>query len=69
MLSVAVCAWLLERQERALDGQADRDFTRVKRAGVRFYLEQIVPEALGLAAAATASAEVLYAVRADALNG
>ena len=59
MLSVAVCGWLLEREGRAA---GDDDFGRMKGATVRFYLEQIVPEALGLRAAATASADVLYAV-------
>jgi len=38
----------------------------VKRAAVRFYLDQIVPEALGLRAAAMASADVLYAIPAEA---
>jgi alkylation response protein AidB-like acyl-CoA dehydrogenase len=36
--------------------------TMLKAASVRFYLEQIVPEAMGLAAAASASAAVLYAI-------
>lgn len=38
----------------------------MKRAAVRFYLEQIVPEAAGLEAAATATADRLYAVPAGA---
>jgi len=38
----------------------------VKRAACAFYLDQIVPEALGLEAAANASAEVLYALPAGA---
>ena len=63
MLSVAVCGWLLERQARAA---GDDDFGRMKRTAARFYLEQIVPEALGLRAAATASADVLYALPAEA---
>ena len=63
MLSVAVCGWLMERQGRAA---GDDDFGRMKRTVTRFYLDQIVPEALGLRAAATASAEVLYAVEAEA---
>jgi alkylation response protein AidB-like acyl-CoA dehydrogenase len=63
MLSVAVCGWLMERQGRAA---GDDDVGRMKRTVVRFYLDQIVPEALGLRAAATASAEVLYAVEAEA---
>ena len=64
MLSVAVCGWLMERQGRALTG--NEPFAAMKRASVAFYLDQIVPEALGLRAAATASAEVLYAVPAEA---
>jgi 3-(methylthio)propanoyl-CoA dehydrogenase len=64
MLSVASCGWLLERQARAATG--DDAFAQMKRAAVRFYLEQIVPEALGLEAAASANAEVLYAVSAEA---
>ncbi len=64
MLSVATCGWLLERQARTLTG--DEAFAAMKRAAVGFYLDQIVPEALGLRAAASASAEVLYAVPAEA---
>ncbi len=64
MTSVAVCGWLMEREGR--HAQGDEEFAVVKRAAVRFYLDQIVPEALGLKAAATASAEVLYAIPAEA---
>ncbi len=64
MLSVATCGWLMERQGRAATG--DAPFMAMKRAAVRFYLDQIVPEALGLRAAAMASADVLYAVPAAA---
>jgi alkylation response protein AidB-like acyl-CoA dehydrogenase len=64
MTSVAVCGWLMEREGRHATG--DEAFATVKRAAVRFYLDQIVPEALGLKAAATASADVLYAVPAEA---
>ena len=63
MLSTAVCGWLMERQARATGND---DFGRMKRAVARFYVEQVVPEALGLRAAATASAETLYAVEAEA---
>ncbi len=63
MVSVATCGWLMERQGRAATG--DAPFMRMKRACVRFYLEQIVPEALGLVAAAQAPADVLYAVEAE----
>jgi alkylation response protein AidB-like acyl-CoA dehydrogenase len=64
MLSVATCAWLLVREAAALTGEDN--FAQMKRAAVRFYLEQIVPEALGLQSAATADAGVLYAVPAEA---
>ncbi len=60
MLSVATCGWLLERQARAEGADA------VKQASVAFYLDQIVPEAMGLEAAANAPAAPLYALSADA---
>jgi 3-(methylthio)propanoyl-CoA dehydrogenase len=63
MLSVATCGWLLEQQARAAP---DDDFGHAKRVATRFYLDQIVPEALGLRAAATAPADVLYALPAQA---
>ncbi len=64
MTSVATCGWLLEREGRHATG--DETFAQMKRASVAFYLDQIVPEALGLKAAATAKADVLYAVPAEA---
>ncbi|RHW17730.1 acyl-CoA dehydrogenase [Sphingomonas gilva] len=64
MCAVAVCGWLMERQGRAASGTDD--FARIKRASARFYLDQLVPEALGLKPAAMASADVLYAVNAEA---
>ncbi|MEA3013384.1 MAG: 3-(methylsulfanyl)propanoyl-CoA dehydrogenase [Sphingomonadales bacterium] len=67
MLSVAVSGWLLARQLAALkDYDGDPAFAGMKRAAARFYLDQLVPEAGGLAAAATASAELLYSVDDDA---
>jgi alkylation response protein AidB-like acyl-CoA dehydrogenase len=64
MVSVAVCGWLMERQGRAA-ADGDDDFLRMKRAVCAFYVEQIVPEALGLHAAATASAAGLYQLPAE----
>jgi alkylation response protein AidB-like acyl-CoA dehydrogenase len=66
MLSVATCGWLLEREAAAVEDDA---FGRHKRAVVAFYLDQIVPEALGLRAAAEAPASQLYALEAEALAG
>ncbi len=67
MLSVAICGWLMETSGRiASEASGDPAFLAMKRAAARFYVEQVVPEALGLKAAATASAEVLYSVPAEA---
>ena len=63
MLSVATCGWLMERQRAAATG--DDDFSRMKRAVADFYIAQIVPEAMGLAAAAGAPAAQLYALPAE----
>ena len=60
MLSVAACGWLMERQAGAAAGDA------VKTTAAAFYLDQILPEAFGLEAAANAPAAVLYALPADA---
>ncbi len=64
MLSVATCGWLMERSGRLAIGEDD--FATMKRAACAFYVAQIVPEALGLEAAATATADVLYSVSAEA---
>jgi 3-(methylthio)propanoyl-CoA dehydrogenase len=64
MLSVATCGWLMEREGRAATG--DNAFAKTKRATTAFYVSQIVPEAMGLKAAATASAAQLYAIPAEA---
>jgi alkylation response protein AidB-like acyl-CoA dehydrogenase len=67
MLSVAVCGWLMEAQGRiAARSEGDPAFLQMKQAATRFYVEQIVPEAMGLRAAAMARAETLYAVNAEA---
>lgn len=66
MLSVAVCGWLMEAQGRiAAEADGDPAFLAMKAAAARFYVAQVVPEAMGLKAAAMASAEVLYVVQAD----
>ena len=53
----------MARQVAALDGyDGDPAFKAMKRAAARFYLDQIVPEARGLAAAATRERGMLYSV-------
>ncbi|RYE03596.1 MAG: acyl-CoA dehydrogenase [Sphingomonadales bacterium] len=67
MLSTAVCGWLMEMSGRiAAREQGDPAFLAMKQASARFYVAQIVPEAMGLKAAAMAKAEILYAVDAEA---
>ncbi len=66
MLSVAVCGWLMEREGRAAVA-GDTPFLKAKSAVADFYVGQLVPEALGLRAAALASADDLYAVDAETL--
>jgi len=64
MVAVMTGGALMARQGRAA---SDNAFGTAKRAVVRYYLDRIVPEALGKAAAATAGAAGLYAVSAEAL--
>lgn len=66
MLSVATSAWLMVRQVAALDAdEGDPAFAAMKRAAGRFYLDQVVPEAGGLKAAALAKAGILYSIDED----
>jgi alkylation response protein AidB-like acyl-CoA dehydrogenase len=65
MLSVATAGMLMARQLAAAEG--DTPFLAMKRTACRYYLERIVPEAMGLAAQATGGAELLYAVDAATL--
>jgi hypothetical protein len=67
MMSVAVEGWLLARQEKALDRIADPEFRALKQAAIRFFLDRIVPEALGHKAGAMAGAAALYDVPEEAL--
>jgi 3-(methylthio)propanoyl-CoA dehydrogenase len=72
MLSVATCGWLLERQGKiaahcASTRNGDADFLAQKQAVAKYYLANIAAEAIGLEAAATAGADLLYALTADQL--
>lgn len=64
MLSVAVCGWLMERAGQV--ALPDDDFAKMKRACVGFYLDQILPEAIGLRVAAMTGADPLYKLDAEA---
>ncbi|HMP45914.1 MAG TPA: acyl-CoA dehydrogenase [Sphingopyxis sp.] len=59
MLATATCGWLMALQHRAAkaalaDGAGDAAFFEAKIASTRFYLQQIVPAAAGLAPSALA---------------
>ncbi len=71
MLSILTCGWLMARQLRVAQakrgtGDGDSSFLDMKVAACRFYLDQIVPEATGLKAAAMAEAALLYSIGEDA---
>ena len=65
MVSVLVCGGLMARQGKA--AVSDSAFDQAKRVTVRYYLDHIVPEALGKAAAANAGAALLYQLDAEEL--
>lgn len=65
MVSVMTCGGLMARQGKA--ATSDSAFDKAKRVTVRYYLDHLVPEALGKAAAATAGADILYALSAAEL--
>ena len=68
MCSVMVAGWLLERLGRVVDAETETDgFIRGRRAAIDYFLAAIVPEALGLGAAAQTGAELLYRSTADNL--
>lgn len=73
MLSVATCGWLMLQEagiaKAALGDDPDNAFLQAKLVTTRFYLDRIVPEALGLAAQAVGGAQLLYALDADQLFG
>jgi alkylation response protein AidB-like acyl-CoA dehydrogenase len=70
MCAVAVAGWQLLRQGRAAStGEAPASLAEAKPVVARFFIAQIVSEALGLEAAATGGAQLLYDLDAEALAG
>jgi hypothetical protein len=68
MSAVAVAGWQLARQAEAVATGAAPSLAASKPVTARYFLDQLVPEALGLAAAARGGADVLYALPAEALS-
>lgn len=68
MSAVAVAGWQLQRQARALAGEATPQ-AQAKAVVARYFATHIASEARGLKAQATAGADLLYALSAEALAG
>lgn len=68
MSAVAVAGWQMARQVQAVAGGAAPSLAASKPVTASYFAEQIVPEALGLAAAARGGANVLYSLPAEALT-
>ena len=70
MCAVAVAGWQLLRQMRAAGAEdVPAGIARSKPAIARYFLDCVVPEAMGLKAAATGGAALLYALDAESLVG
>ncbi len=72
MLAVATAGWQMAVQDsaaaaRLAEGQGDPAFLTAKRTTARFFLDRIVPEALGRKSGAIAGASGLYSISAEAL--
>jgi len=68
MNAVLVAGWQLERLDRVLAAGEGDAFSAGRRAAIAFFLGSVVPEALGLGAAAGQGAALLYRAPAEALG-
>jgi alkylation response protein AidB-like acyl-CoA dehydrogenase len=68
MSAVAVAGWQLARQAKAVAAGAAPALAASKPVTARYFLDHIVPETLGLAAAARGGAALLYSLEAEALS-
>ena len=66
MCAVAVAAWQLLRQARAVANGAAPALTQIKPVTARYMLDHVVPAAAGLAAAARGGANLFYQLDTDA---
>jgi hypothetical protein len=67
MCAVAVAGWQMMRQARAVAAGEAPVLARLKPVTARYFLDQIVPEAAGLEAAARGGAALLYTLDAGEL--
>ena len=68
MSAVAVAGWQLARQAAAVADGAAPSLARSKPVTVRYFLDYIVSEAIGLTASARGGARLLYELPAEALS-
>lgn len=71
MLATATCGMLMKKQQRIAETElADGNdpFLKAKLVTTRYYLDHLVPEALGLKAAAMGGADILYRLDAEQLS-
>jgi hypothetical protein len=69
MCAVAVAGWQLLRQGRAAGAEPEGSpLARSKPTVARYFLAHLVPEALGLEAAATGGAGLLYQLDTETLT-
>ncbi|MEL7187992.1 MAG: acyl-CoA dehydrogenase [Pseudomonadota bacterium] len=69
MAAIAVAGWQLMKQAEAVANGAAPSLADSKPVTVRFFLDRIVPEALGLKAGAIGGSDLLYALPAEKLAG
>ena len=72
MLATATCGMLMLKQHRIAEAElngGDDPFLKAKLVTTRYYLDHLVPEALGLKAAAIAGSDILYQLDSAALAG
>lgn len=70
MLATATCGMLMKKQQRIAEAElADGNdpFLKAKLVTTRYYLDHLVPEAIGLKAAAMAGADILYRLDSEEL--
>ena len=67
MSAVAVAAWQLLRQKQAVEAGESPALAATKPVIARYFIDAIVPEAMGLAAQARGGATLLYALSAEQL--
>tara|TARA_R110000772_G_scaffold60429_16_gene136556 strand:- start:1211 stop:2962 length:1752 start_codon:yes stop_codon:yes gene_type:complete len=70
MMATATCAMLMKKQQRIAEVElagGNDPFLKAKLVTTRYYLDHLVPEAMGLKAAAMAGADILYRLNSEEL--